>query len=176
MPTPRRRANSRASSADTPRGGPPAGSGWASTELPKLIAARRRPVGASSATRSGVIVSVMLGFASSYPGTQSERPGRSLLVGSDGVRLEQIPVKLSPGLSGQRNPGDGAAVLIGRSRIFAAFIIGPARWQALTGPVAQAGLCGAGGYACANPPCTPNHAAMIGSGSNSPRRTPAASR
>src|SRR5258708_5929690 len=75
MPTPRRRANSRASSADTPRGGPPAGSGWASTELPKLIAARRRPVGASSATRSGVIASVILGFAS-YSGTQSERPVR----------------------------------------------------------------------------------------------------
>src|SRR5262249_48877316 len=49
MPTPMRRANSRANSAETPRGGPPVGSCWASTELPKLMATRSRPVGASSA-------------------------------------------------------------------------------------------------------------------------------
>src|SRR5574337_1977395 len=48
MGTPSRRASSRASAADTPRGSPVAGSLWARTGLPKLIAARSLPVGASS--------------------------------------------------------------------------------------------------------------------------------
>src|SRR6476661_892712 len=57
--TPRRLASSRASSADTPRGSPLAGSFCASTTLPKLIAARSLPVGASSATTLRGIVSAM---------------------------------------------------------------------------------------------------------------------
>src|SRR5436190_3294508 len=57
--TPRRLARSRASSVDTPRGSPLAGSFCASTTLPKLIAARSLPVGASSVTTLRGIVSAM---------------------------------------------------------------------------------------------------------------------
>src|SRR5919204_2885945 len=57
--TPRRLASSRASSVDTPRGSPLAGSFCASTTLPKLIAARSLPVGASSVTTLRGIVSAM---------------------------------------------------------------------------------------------------------------------
>src|SRR5271166_4295276 len=46
--TPRRPASSRAKSTDTPPSAPVAGSCWARTMLPRLIVARRRPVGASS--------------------------------------------------------------------------------------------------------------------------------
>src|SRR5256885_3817108 len=45
---PRRRPSSRARSTETPRGSPVAGSFWASTGLPKLIAARSEPLGAIS--------------------------------------------------------------------------------------------------------------------------------
>ena len=48
--TPSRRASSRAKSPDTPRASPVAGSFWASTGLPKLIATRSLPVGARSLT------------------------------------------------------------------------------------------------------------------------------
>src|SRR5208337_2955313 len=48
MGTPSRRASSRASAAVAPRGSPVAGFLWARTGLPKLIAARSLPVGASS--------------------------------------------------------------------------------------------------------------------------------
>src|SRR5262249_44516869 len=50
MGTSSRFATSRASSAETPRGSPLAGSFCASTVLPKLIAARSLPLGASSLT------------------------------------------------------------------------------------------------------------------------------
>src|SRR5262247_1743076 len=52
--TPRRLASSRDRSTDTPRASPLAGSFEARTGLPKLIAARSFPVGASSATCAGV--------------------------------------------------------------------------------------------------------------------------
>src|SRR5258707_1340852 len=48
--TPNRRASSRDRSTDTPRGSPVTGSLVARTGLPKLIAARNVPDGASSAT------------------------------------------------------------------------------------------------------------------------------
>src|SRR5215831_8516404 len=52
--TPRRFASSRDRSTETPRGSPVAGSFEARTGLPKLIAARSLPVGASWDTTSGV--------------------------------------------------------------------------------------------------------------------------
>src|SRR5262252_4589279 len=51
--TPRRFASSRDRSTETPRGSPVAGSFEARTGLPKLIAARSLPVGASWDTASG---------------------------------------------------------------------------------------------------------------------------
>ncbi len=51
--TPRRRASSRDRSTDTPRGSPVAASLVARMGLPKLMAARNVPVGASSATGAG---------------------------------------------------------------------------------------------------------------------------
>jgi hypothetical protein len=57
--TPSRRASSRARSPDTPRGSPPAGSFWASTLLPKLMAARSLPLGARSDTTLDGTLSAM---------------------------------------------------------------------------------------------------------------------
>src|SRR5436309_1474916 len=54
-----RLANSRASSDDTPRGSPLAGSFCASTVLPKLIAARSLPLGASVVTTFFATLSAM---------------------------------------------------------------------------------------------------------------------
>src|SRR5262249_56175752 len=62
-----RLASSRASSAETPRGSPLAGSFCASTILPKLIATRSLPVGASSVTTLRGTLSAMA------PHTQEKR-------------------------------------------------------------------------------------------------------
>src|SRR3989442_340307 len=51
--TPSRRPSSRVRSTDTPRGSPVAASLCASTGFPKLIAARSRPLGATSLATSG---------------------------------------------------------------------------------------------------------------------------
>ncbi|MNL18868.1 hypothetical protein D3C87_1400350 [compost metagenome] len=52
MPTPRRRANSRARSIDTPTGSPVVASLLARIGLPRLIEARSVPLGAKAVTRA----------------------------------------------------------------------------------------------------------------------------
>src|SRR5262245_36590924 len=77
--TPSRLANSRASSAETPRGSPLAGSFCASTELPKLIAARSLPVGASSfTTLRGTLSAMAAPHTSKEESMQEGRRGERL--------------------------------------------------------------------------------------------------
>src|SRR6266850_2262920 len=78
MGTASRRASSRARSTDTP----PSGSFWASTELPKLIAARSVPVGAMSRT-----VSVGTTSGVTQPASNASAARRARVMGSALLRL-----------------------------------------------------------------------------------------
>src|SRR5262245_52381574 len=83
--TARRLASSRASSDETPRGSPLAGSFCASTVLPKLIAARSLPLGASSLTTLRGTLSAM-----AAPHTRDKEKGKQ--EGRRGERLEHAAI------------------------------------------------------------------------------------
>src|SRR5262245_28556195 len=92
MGTASRFATSRASSAETPRGSPLAGSFCASTVLPKLIAARSLPVGASSLTTLRGTLSAMAAPHTREKRKESRRADEAsaLLMQRSSDRLETI--------------------------------------------------------------------------------------
>src|SRR5947209_1809290 len=119
-----RLANSRASSDDTPRGSPLAGSFCASTVLPKLIAARSLPLGASVVTTFFATLSAMA------PHTREK--------GSESRRADEASAFIDDLWVGADYPS--VLALQGRSAtlIRSPFHQGEKRWPRSLGPILRA--------------------------------------